>query len=80
MRFRIRAALPLILDAIRVHNQHIRVGIINRELRQPFLFFGVLATAMEREDETVGIGRSVHSRQVEKISPLDAGAGNDQSV
>lgn len=80
MRFRIRVALPLILDAIRVYNQHIWVDIIIGELRQAFLFFGVLATAMEREDEAVSIGRCVHSRQVEKIGPLDAGAGNGQSV
>ncbi|KAI7197715.1 hypothetical protein KC363_g198 [Hortaea werneckii] len=80
IRLCIRVALPLILDAVRVNDQHIWVDVVIGELRKLFLFFSVLATAMEREDETMGISRCIHSRQVEKGFPASCTLGESVCV
>lgn len=67
-----RVALPLLVDTLRVCDQHVLVRGRLRELGERFLVGGSLRTTVEREDQAVRLVLIIVSREVQEESPLCA--------
>jgi hypothetical protein len=76
-----RVALPLLVNTLGISDEHVLVVARLGELGERFLSGGSSRTAVEREDQTMGLVLVIVSREVQEESPLGAvGSGEADLV